>query len=911
MAASLSRSLGLGLVLSLIIVWFSACDAQVPGFRSIDCGGNNQYTDELGLNWEPDTQFPFGQSANISIPTETRKQYTTLRYFPADTSKYCYPLNVTTRTRYLLRATFLYGNFDNSNVFPKFDLSIDASHWSNVVIYDMSTVVSKEVVFLASSSVVSVCVSNALTGQPFISTLELRQLNGSLYYTDFETKSFLSLSARINFGALSEEPVRYPDDSYDRIWQSDTIKKANFLVDVAPGTTNISTTEPIDISSGAEKPPQKVMQTAVVGMNGTLSYRLNLPGFPGFGWAFSYFSEIEELGPSDTRKFKLVIQGLPDVNKPTVNVLENAAGMYRVYEPGYYNISLPFTFPFKFRKTNDSTKGPILNALEIYKYLPINSGSSDASSIDLLASRYSYASWAQEGGDPCLPIPRSWVRCTDDLQPSISSIVLSGRNLTGNIPEEITKLPRLVEIWLDGNNLTGTIPDFSGCPELRIIHLENNQLTGGIPSSLSSSPNLQELYLQNNMLSGVVPRSLLNKNKIFNYSGNVYLRKERNTKKDFIIIICSMIGVAFILAAISCSCFLSHKRFKFFSKEDDVTKVPPPPPPQKLQTSSFDEFASVTAHRYSFSELERATSNFEKNIGSGGFGVVYYGKTKDEKEIAVKVLTNESAQGRKQFSNEVSLLSRIHHRNLVSFLGYCPQEGKNMLVYEFMHNGTLKEHLHGLAAKENPLSWLRRLEIAEDSARGIEYLHTGCTPTIIHRDIKTSNILLDKNMRAKVADFGLSKLVADETYASTIVRGTVGYLDPDYYTNQQLTEKSDVYSFGVILFELLSGQPPLCGARLGEKYKHVKDWAKFHYETGDIRAIIDPSLEENYRDIQSIWKIAETAVRCTNIYSTERPTMSEVLQEIQDAIALEQAPVSGAVAIPVFSDDTSEYPDLR
>lgn len=156
-----------------------------------------------------------------------------------------------------------------------------------------------------------------------------------------------------------------------------------------------------------------------------------------------------------------------------------------------------------------------------------------------------------------------------------------------------------------------------------------------------------------------------------------------------------------------------------------------------------------------------------------------------------------------------------------------------------------------------------------------------------------------------------------------------------------MTEKSDVYSFGVILFELLSGQPPLCGSRLGEKYKHVKDWvglflllfvflrnlihsiifkkahhlfkcqAKFHYETGDIRAIIDPSLEGNYKDIQSIWKIAETAVRCTNLYSTERPTMSEVLQEIQDAIALEQASANNTAALPVFSDDSSQFPELR
>lgn len=181
----------------------------MTGFLSIDCGGNDRYTDGLGLNWEPDAQFPFGRSANISVPTEARKQYTTLRYFPADNNKYCYPLNVTTRTRYLLRATFLYGNFDNSNVFPKFDLSIGPSRWSSIVIYDMSTVVIREVVFLASSSVVSVCVSNATTGQPFISTLELRQFNGSLYYNDFETRAFLSLSARINFGALSDDPVRY------------------------------------------------------------------------------------------------------------------------------------------------------------------------------------------------------------------------------------------------------------------------------------------------------------------------------------------------------------------------------------------------------------------------------------------------------------------------------------------------------------------------------------------------------------------------------------------------------------------------------------------------------------------------------------------------------------------------------
>lgn len=154
------------------------------------------------------------------------------------------------------------------------------------------------------------------------------------------------------------------------------MRRANYLVDVASGTENISTSLPVDVSI-KEMPPQKVMQTAVVGQNGSLTYRLNLEGFPGNGWAVSYFAEIEDLNPNETRKFKLFIPGLPALNKATVNVQENALGSYRLYEPGYPNISLPFVFSFEFKKTNDSSKGPILNALEIYKYVEINYGSPD------------------------------------------------------------------------------------------------------------------------------------------------------------------------------------------------------------------------------------------------------------------------------------------------------------------------------------------------------------------------------------------------------------------------------------------------------------------------------------------------------------------------------------------------------
>lgn len=174
----------------------------------MDCGGQESFTDDIGLEWVPDTQVRFGEAINISVANETRKQYMTLRHFPADSRKYCYSLNVTSRTRYLLRATFLYGNFDNNNVYPKFDISLGATHWSTIVISDANTIEVRELIFLASTPTVSVCLSNATTGQPFISTLELRQFNGSIYYTEFEDQFYLSVSARINFGADSKAPVR-------------------------------------------------------------------------------------------------------------------------------------------------------------------------------------------------------------------------------------------------------------------------------------------------------------------------------------------------------------------------------------------------------------------------------------------------------------------------------------------------------------------------------------------------------------------------------------------------------------------------------------------------------------------------------------------------------------------------------
>ncbi|XP_041026706.1 probable LRR receptor-like serine/threonine-protein kinase At1g67720 isoform X1 [Juglans microcarpa x Juglans regia] len=864
-----------------LLFLLDASSAQMPGFVSFDCGGQENFTDDLGLEWTPDSQLAYGETAMIYVASETRRQYMTLRHFPADSRKYCYTLKVIRRTRYLVRATFLYGNFDKNNVYPKFDISLGATLWSTIAISDASTIKVRELIFLASSPTISVCLSNASTGQPFISTLELRQFNGSFYSTDFEDQYYLSVSARINFGADSESPVRYPDDPFDRIWESDSVKKANYLVDVAAGTKKVSTKMPIDVRGEPGSPPEKVMQTAVVGTNGSLTYRLNLNGFPGFGWAYLYLAEIEDLDSDESRKFRLVLPGNTEISKDSINIEENAQGKYRLYEPGLENLSLPFVLSLRFEKTSDSSRGPLLNAMEINKYLEKNYDSLDGTVIENVASYYPSVDWAQEGGDPCLPVPWSWVLCDSNPQPRITKISLSRKNLTGNIPSDLTKLTSLVELWLDGNSFSGPIPDFTGCADLKILHLENNQLTGGLPSSLMNLPNLRELYVQNNMLSGTVPSGLRNKILVLNYSQNINLREGDKRGIRINVIIGSSVGATVLLIVTIFSCLFMRIVKKRYSKQDQLEHALP----VGSLVSSNSDTPTEAAHCFTFYEIEDATRKFEKRIGSGGFGVVYYGM-KDGKEIAVKVLTSNSYQGMREFSNEVTLLSRIHHRNLVQFLGYCQEGDRSMLVYEFLHNGTLKEHLYGPLKGERSITWIKRLEIAEDAAKGIEYLHTGCVPAIIHRDLKTSNILLDKHMRAKVSDFGLSKLAVDGvSHVSSKVRGTVGYLDPEYYISQQLTDKSDVYSFGVILLELMSGQEAISNQSFGLNCRYIVEWARLHIESGDIQGIIDPSLHDEF-EIQSMWKIAEKALMCVQPYRHMRPSISNVLKDIQDALVI-------------------------
>lgn len=286
------------------------------------------------------------------------------------------------------------------------------------------------------------------------------------------------------------------------------------------------------------------------------------------------------------------------------------------------------------------------------------------------------------------------------------------------------------------------------------------------------------------------------------------------------------------------------------------------------------------ARFFSFDELKNCTNNFAENneIGSGGYGKVYKAILVGGTNVAIKRAEYGSKQGAVEFKNEIELLSRVHHKNLVSLIGFCYEQGEQMLVYEYVSNGTLR---HNLQARGIYLDWKKRLRIALGSARGLAYLHELADPPIIHRDVKSTNILLDGNFKPKVADFGLSKLVADteKGHISTQVKGTLGYLDPEYYMTQQLSEKSDVYSFGVVMLEILSGRLPISKGRYIVREFRMAINPNDHNYYG-LQGIVDPAIHDAAHTA-GFRRFVQLAMECVDESASRRPTMNSVVKEIE------------------------------
>ncbi|XP_057963516.1 receptor-like protein kinase FERONIA [Malania oleifera] len=368
-----------------------------------------------------------------------------------------------------------------------------------------------------------------------------------------------------------------------------------------------------------------------------------------------------------------------------------------------------------------------------------------------------------------------------------------------------------------------------------------------------------------------------------NNSGPLSLEKDSRSKKTLFFVIGGNVIGGFMLFSILCA---YHRALWWRQKKDEL----------QLTARKASGLPEKLCRHFSLAELRSATNDFDDAfiIGVGGFGKVYTGCMDGLKLVAIKRLSRGSRQGAHEFATEIQTLSQLRHVHLVSLIGYCGEGQEMILVYDYMINGTLCNHLY--ETENAPLLWKQRLNICIGAARGLHYLHTGTTRMIIHRDVKSTNILLDENWVAKVSDFGLSKIGPTSlasTAISTVVKGTLGYLDPEYIRRMHLTEKSDVYSFGVVLFEVLCARKAV-NRKLAEGQVNLASWAKECIHYGTLHQNIDPYLIGKITP-SCFKKFVEIADSCLDDSGIERPTMGNVVGSLEFALQLQE------------SEETSEY----
>ncbi|KAF8108583.1 hypothetical protein N665_0107s0005 [Sinapis alba] len=808
------------------------------GFITLDCG--------LPLNEspyvEPETEIQFLSDENFiqsgkmgkipaNLETENLKPYSTLRYFP-DGIRNCYNIRVEVRRKYLVRAMFFYGNFDGLNVSPEFDMYIGPNKWTNIDLQKEPSGSGKEIIHITRSNSLQICLVKTGASTPMISTLELRPLANDTYLA-------ISGSLKLNFRIYlsnSTALLRYPKDVYDRTWVP-YFQPDNWTQILT--TANVSNKNHYD-------PPQAVLKGAAIPKNldGPLMITWSLENHDDQIYLYRHFAEIQDIEANDTREFDCVLNG-ETINTNAIN-------------PKYLEIqTMLTTIPkecnggicrMQLIKTQRSTLPPLLNGFEVYSVLQLpqlQTNEIEVVSVKNISSTYELnrINWQ---GDPCVPSQFLW----DGLNCSIS---------------DISAPPKIISLNLSSSGLTGTIlSDFQNLNHLEILDLSNNTLSGMVPEFLASMKSLLVINLNGNNLSGSIPQSLLNREreglKLY-VLGNKHLCRsstciDNKLKKKFPVTIVAPIAS---IAAIIVMMFLL---FVLINKISSRSKSEP--------------WIKTKRRRFTYSEVLEMTKNLQQPLGEGGFGIVYHGNLNCSEQVAVKLLSQTSAQGYKEFKAEVELLLRVHHINLVSLVGYCDEKDHFALIYEYMSNGDLHQHLSGKRVG-SVLDWGTRLQIAIEAALGLEYLHIGCKPAMVHRDVKSTNILLDEEFKAKIADF-----------VSTVVASTLGYLDPEYYLTSELSEKSDIYSFGILLLEIITNQRVIDQTR---KKPNIAEWVTYVIKKGDTSQIVDPKLEGNYEP-HSVWRALEVAMSCANPSSAKRPNMSQVIIKLKECLESENTRIS-------------------
>ncbi|XP_048423183.1 probable LRR receptor-like serine/threonine-protein kinase At4g29180 isoform X1 [Pyrus x bretschneideri] len=838
-----------GFFLLLLMLCASSVRAQRRiDFVSIDCGSPSKpYEDtDTNITYSPDGDYiDTGINQNISsefmYPNNPTLPFplSDLRSFPQG-NKNCYVLKpeAGNGSLNLIRATFLYGNYDGENKLPEFDLYLSVNFWSTVRFENASDIVTKEIIGFAQSNTMDICLINKGLGTPFISALEFRPLNSSTYGTEFGTSASLVLIERLDI-RQGNGTGRYGDDVYDRIWSRH----------ISPSWDPVSTSSSITTYDNGYRVPLEVIRTAATPRNASepLNLYWNTTDMNAQFYVFMYFAEVEKLEKNQSRKFKISWNGSPLFGPFTPRYLQaDVISNSRALVGKDHEISL--------HKTEDSSLPPILNAVEVFQVMQLVESPTYGEDADAIANvKTTYQIKKIWAGDPCGPRNFSWegLECNYSISlPRIISLNLSSSNLSGIIAASIANLSSLESLDLSNNNLIGPVPQFlEELKSLTLLNLKGNQLSGSVPNALRerSEAGLLVLSVDTENLCG---------------SGSC--KKKKKIVAPIVASLVSALVVVIVLILV----------LKLRRKKESGTEAEP-----------FNRTAIASKKcQFTHEEVLDITKNLKTSIGKGGFGTVYHGCMKDGTQVAVKMLSASSTQGPREFQTEAELLMRIHHRNLASFIGYCDDANNLALIYEYMANGNLKNSLSD-AERSSQMTWEIRLRIAIDAAQGLEYLHHGCKPPIVHRDVKTANILLSENLEAKIADFGLSKVFASdiETQVVSTVMGTAGYLDPEYHNCQRLNEKSDVYSFGVVLLELITGQPAVIKS---DEVIHIATWVSSELKKRELKCIVDQRMQGEF-DEHSVWKALEIAMACTTSTSQHRVAMDVVLSELKYCLEME------------------------